>query len=120
MQHGFGLSLIHIVHSKKIAKMQKAGQRERDFHTLNGIRNKFLFNTSSCWLDCVVAKYSFCTYTSGRQQWRGVEQGGGGDSGVMLANSSKKILRRALLKFIYSEKATKFCEISTVDLTVTT
>ena len=29
---------------------------------------------------------------------------------------SKKIL----LKFIYSEKATKFCEISTVDLTVTT
>ena len=25
-----------------------------------------------------------------------------------------------LLKFIYSEKATKFCEISTVDLTVTT
>ena len=24
------------------------------------------------------------------------------------------------LKFIYSEKATKFCEISTVDLTVTT
>ena len=26
----------------------------------------------------------------------------------------------ALLKFIYSEKATKFCEISTVDLTVTT
>ena len=27
---------------------------------------------------------------------------------------------RLLLKFIYSEKATKFCEISTVDLTVTT
>ena len=26
----------------------------------------------------------------------------------------------ALLKFIYSEKATKFCEISTVELTVTT
>ena len=26
----------------------------------------------------------------------------------------------SLLKFIYSEKATKFCEISTVDLTVTT
>ena len=26
----------------------------------------------------------------------------------------------ALLKFIYSEKATKFCEISSVDLTVTT
>ena len=25
-----------------------------------------------------------------------------------------------LIKFIYSEKATKFCEISTVDLTVTT
>ena len=25
-----------------------------------------------------------------------------------------------ILKFIYSEKATKFCEISTVDLTVTT
>ena len=25
-----------------------------------------------------------------------------------------------MLKFIYSEKATKFCEISTVDLTVTT
>ena len=25
-----------------------------------------------------------------------------------------------VLKFIYSEKATKFCEISTVDLTVTT
>ena len=25
-----------------------------------------------------------------------------------------------LLKFIYSEKATKFCEISTVDLTITT
>ena len=25
-----------------------------------------------------------------------------------------------LLKFIYSEKATKFCEINTVDLTVTT
>ena len=24
----------------------------------------------------------------------------------------------AVLKFIYSEKATKFCEISTVDLTV--
>ena len=24
------------------------------------------------------------------------------------------------LKFIYSEKATKFCEISTVDLTITT
>ena len=24
------------------------------------------------------------------------------------------------VKFIYSEKATKFCEISTVDLTVTT
>ena len=30
VQHGFGLSLIHIVHSKKIAKMQKAGQRERE------------------------------------------------------------------------------------------
>ena len=25
-----------------------------------------------------------------------------------------------MVKFIYSEKATKFCEISTVDLTVTT
>ena len=25
-----------------------------------------------------------------------------------------------LVKFIYSEKATKFCEISTVDLTITT
>ena len=25
-----------------------------------------------------------------------------------------------MLKFIYSEKATKFCEISTIDLTVTT
>ena len=25
-----------------------------------------------------------------------------------------------LIKFVYSEKATKFCEISTVDLTVTT
>ena len=25
-----------------------------------------------------------------------------------------------LVKFIYTEKATKFCEISTVDLTVTT
>ena len=25
-----------------------------------------------------------------------------------------------VVKFIYSEKATKFCEISTVDLTVTT
>ena len=25
-----------------------------------------------------------------------------------------------ILKFIYSEKSTKFCEISTVDLTVTT
>ena len=25
-----------------------------------------------------------------------------------------------LLKFIYSDKATKFCEISTVDLTITT
>ena len=24
------------------------------------------------------------------------------------------------LKFIYSEKATKFCEISTIDLTITT
>ena len=28
--------------------------------------------------------------------------------------------RRQLVKFLYSEKATKFCEISTVDLTVTT
>ena len=33
VQHGFGLSLIHIVHSKKIAKMQKAGQREREIFT---------------------------------------------------------------------------------------
>ena len=32
----------------------------------------------------------------------------------MLKTGSDKI------KFIYSEKATKFCEISTVDLTVTT
>ena len=28
--------------------------------------------------------------------------------------------KNLLVKFIYSEKATKFCEISTVDLTVTT
>ena len=28
-------------------------------------------------------------------------------------------IHEILLKFIYSEKATKFCEISTVDLTVT-
>ena len=28
--------------------------------------------------------------------------------------------KNVYLKFIYSEKATKFCEISTVDLTVTT
>ena len=59
----FGLSLIHIVHSKKIAKMQRlcalhclhstaAKLRGEIFHTLNGIRNKFLFNTPSCWLDC--------------------------------------------------------------------
>ena len=30
------------------------------------------------------------------------------------------LLRCSVLKFIYSEKAKKFCEISTVDLTVTT
>ena len=37
-------------------------------------------------------------------------------------NSKGPILEfhSASLKFIYSEKATKFCEISTVDLTVTT
>ena len=29
-------------------------------------------------------------------------------------------LQLTLLKFIYSEKATKFCKIATVDLTVTT
>ena len=33
--------------------------------------------------------------------------------------SSKQFLGPQL-KFIYSEKATKFCEISTIDLTVTT
>ena len=37
--------------------------------------------------------------------------------GIILEN---KASRKLNLKFIYSEKATKFCEISTVDLTVTT
>ena len=33
---------------------------------------------------------------------------------------NKRILKiNILLKFIYSEKATKFCDFSTVDLTVT-
>ena len=33
---------------------------------------------------------------------------------------SKYITLKAKVKFIYSEQATKFCKISTVDLTVTT
>ena len=37
------------------------------------------------------------------------------------ANDSQFIFKtEATLKFIYSEKATRFCEISTVDLTGTT
>ena len=32
----------------------------------------------------------------------------------------RSYLHNILVKFIYSEKATTFCEISTVDLTVTT
>ena len=41
-----------------------------------------------------------------------------------IPSQEKKVVHIAylngLLKFIYSEKATKFCEISIVDLTVTT
>ena len=35
-------------------------------------------------------------------------------------NGFNFFLKEHFLKFIYSEKATKFCEISTVDLTITT
>ena len=39
---------------------------------------------------------------------------------LSLKEKEKSFLRHMYVKFIYSEKATKFCEISTVDLTVTT
>ena len=40
--------------------------------------------------------------------------------GKVLYPETFEILMLRFLKFIYSEKATKFCEISNVDLTVTT
>ena len=42
------------------------------------------------------------------------------DSQSMSGESVNYIEKKLTLKFIYSEKATKFCEISTVDLTITT
>ena len=37
-----------------------------------------------------------------------------------VAETSIKVRKKLLLKFVYSEKATKFCEISTLLLTGTT
>ena len=39
---------------------------------------------------------------------------------VLILGNACYCFRNFLLKFIYSETATKFCEISTVDLTVST
>ena len=94
-----------------IVELNAPGLRERKYVGVNKVNNFFqnMPNFEGRDIICLVHRYAL--FTSTRNVF---------NSKIKKVEFQFKVIPIKRLKFIYSEKATKFCEISTVDLTVTT